>query len=31
MNRAKDHYDRQLADIYNWMSGSPETAFICHL
>lgn len=26
MNRAKDHYDRQLADIYNWMSGSPEAA-----
>ncbi|MFB2897947.1 class I SAM-dependent methyltransferase [Aerosakkonemataceae cyanobacterium BLCC-F50] len=26
MNRVKDHYDRQLADIYNWMSGSPEAA-----
>lgn len=26
MNRAKDHYDHQLADIYNWMSGSPEAA-----
>lgn len=26
MNRAKDHYDRQLADIYNWMSGSAEAA-----
>ena len=26
MNTAKDHYDRQLASIYSWMSGTPEAA-----
>jgi SAM-dependent methyltransferase len=26
MNSAKDHYDRQLAAVYSWMSGSPEAA-----
>lgn len=26
MNTAKDHYDRQLASVYSWMTGSPEAA-----
>ena len=27
MNTAKDHYDRQLATVYSWMSGTPAAAF----
>jgi len=26
MNTAKDHYDQQLASIYNWMAGSSEAS-----
>jgi 2-polyprenyl-3-methyl-5-hydroxy-6-metoxy-1,4-benzoquinol methylase len=26
MNTAKDHYDQQLASIYSWMAGTPESA-----
>ncbi len=25
MNTAKDHYDRQLASVYSWMFGTPES------
>lgn len=25
MNTVKEHYDRQLADIYSWMAGGFET------
>jgi hypothetical protein len=27
MNTAKDHYDQQLASVYNWMAGTPEAEF----
>ncbi|MBD2107022.1 class I SAM-dependent methyltransferase [Nodosilinea sp. FACHB-13] len=26
MNTAKDHYDQQIASVYSWMTGAPETA-----
>jgi SAM-dependent methyltransferase len=26
MNTAKDHYDQQLASVYSWMAGTPESA-----
>lgn len=26
MSTAKDHYDQQLASIYSWIAGTPETA-----
>lgn len=26
MNTAKDHYDQQLASVYSWMAGDPESA-----
>jgi len=26
MNTAKDHYDKQLASVYSWMSGTSEAA-----
>lgn len=25
MNTAKDHYDQQIASVYSWMAGAPET------
>jgi hypothetical protein len=37
MNTAKNHYDRQLASVYSWMTGIPEAAiksnhdFLCQL
>ena len=27
MNTAKDHYDQQLASVYSWMAGTPESVF----
>jgi SAM-dependent methyltransferase len=26
MNTAKNHYDQQLASVYSWMAGTPESA-----
>lgn len=25
MNTAKEHYDQQIASVYSWMAGAPET------
>jgi SAM-dependent methyltransferase len=30
MNTAKDHYDQQLASVYSWMAGTPESAIKCN-